>query len=98
MGRFFKFFPNVSSNLRKFWKKSGDFAQKFGPVGIWMGHFFLKKIVWVYFQIPRQPIHTKTKREYPQEAELPTKPLLKGLFEGTVPLPGFSKKKKKVHW
>ena len=50
MGRFFKIFPNFSQNLLKFKKifeKLGDFAphfSKIGPIGIWMGHFFLKNL------------------------------------------------------
>ena len=50
MGRFFKIFPNLSQNWLKFKKileESGDFAQNLDqiwPIGIWMGHFFLKNV------------------------------------------------------
>ena len=57
---FFFNFPNLSQFWLKFEKnleKSGDLLKiwlKIGPIGIWMGHFFLKILVfiWVYFQIP----------------------------------------------
>ena len=61
MGRFFKIWPNLSQNWLKFKKileKIGNFVQNLGqnfwPIGIWMGYFFLEKLVfvWVYFQIP----------------------------------------------
>ena len=37
----FQNFPKIGSNLRKFWKNQ-VICSKFGPIGIWMGHFFLK--------------------------------------------------------
>ena len=49
MGLFFKIWPNLSQNwlnLRKFWKKLVILIKiwpKIGPIGIWMGYFFLKK-------------------------------------------------------
>ena len=66
-------FQNFSkSKLAQIFKKSGDFAQNlaqnnfFCPIGIWMGHFFLKNgISMVYFQNPRRHIPTKPKLEYP---------------------------------
>ena len=73
MGRFFKTFPNLSQNLLKFKKileKSGDFPQKFAQnwADWYMNESLFLKIlvlVWVYFQIPRRHIPTKTKLEYP---------------------------------
>ena len=46
----------IGSNLRKFWKKSVisfKIWPKIGPIGIWMGYFFLKNwyLYVVYFQI-----------------------------------------------
>ena len=72
---FSKIFSNLSQNWLKLfflkYGKSGDFAQfwhKIGPTGTQMGQsLFLEKLlfVWVYFQIPRWHIPTKTKLEYP---------------------------------
>ena len=60
----------IGSNLRKLWKNRVILLKiwlKIGPIGMWMGHFFLKKLVfvWVYFQILWRHIPTKTKLEYP---------------------------------
>ena len=63
---------------------------KIVPIGIWMGYFFLKNcylyFVWVYFQIPRCDIPTKTKLEYPppiNEIDLHLQRLeVMGLFQG----------------
>ena len=73
-GSIFQNFPKfeleLAQILRKFWKKWVILLkiwQKIGPIGIWMDHFFLEKLVlvWVYFQILWQHIPTKTKLEYP---------------------------------
>ena len=60
----------IGSNLRKFWKKSGDFALNLAKNWTdWYmnGSLFLEKLVfaWVYFQILWRHIPTKTKIEYP---------------------------------
>ena len=58
----------IGSSLRKFWKIEW-FCQKFVPKLsrlVWMGHFSWKFVfVWVYFQIPRWHIPSKTKLECP---------------------------------
>ena len=73
-GLFFSKVPQIwakiGSNLGKFWKNWVILLEiwpKLGPIGIWMGHFFLEKLVfvWVYFQILWRHIPTKTKLEYP---------------------------------
>ena len=68
MGRFFKI---LALNLEKFWEKSGNFAQNLTQscAGWYMnGSLFLGKLVfvWVYFQILRRHVPTKTKLEYPR--------------------------------
>ena len=75
MGSIFQNLPKFEPNLAQIWEnfgKIGWFCSKFGPIGIWMGHFFLKKKVFalVYFQIPWWHIPTKTKLEYPQAETL----------------------------
>ena len=74
MGRFFKFFLNLSQNWLRFKKileKSCDFPQNFAPNRAdWYmnGSLFLENIgiyMPVYFQSPWQHIPTKTKLENP---------------------------------
>ena len=64
MGRFFKIF-------QKFWKNQVILLKiwsKIGPIGVWIGLFFLEKLVfvWVYFHIWWRHVQTKTKLEYPR--------------------------------
>ena len=73
-GSIFQNLAKIGSNLRKFWKKSVILFKiwpKIEPIGIWMGYFFLEKLVfvWVYFQIPWRHIPTKNKLEYPPPRE-----------------------------
>ena len=72
-GLFFKIFPNLSQNWLKFkkiYEKSGEVAQNLAQNWanwyiIWS--LFLENFVfvWVYFQILRRHVPTKTKLEYP---------------------------------
>ena len=67
MGQFRKF-SQIWANLGKFWKNHVillKISQKIGPIGIWMGHFFLKNwyLYGYYFQIPQRDIPTKTNLE-----------------------------------
>ena len=68
--KFSQIWAKIGSNLRKFWKHWVILLKiwlRIEQIGIWMSHFFLKKLVfvWVYFQIRRWHIPTKTKFEYP---------------------------------
>ena len=68
MDWFFNIFPKFKNIL----EKSGDFAQiwlKIGQFSIWMCHFFLKILVfiWVYFLILQWRIPTKTNLGYPPQ-------------------------------
>ena len=74
MGQFFKIFPNLSQDWLKFKKileKLGDFAQNLAQnwTNWYMNRslFQVEKLVfvWVYVQIPRQHVPSKTKLEYP---------------------------------
>ena len=66
MGRFFKIWAKIGSNLRKIGYFVQNLAQNWAD---WYmnGLLFLEKLefVWVYFQIPWWHIPTKTKLEYP---------------------------------
>ena len=67
MGQFFNFFfqisAKISSNLRTFLKNQVILLKIWSMNGL----LFLEKLVfvWVFFQIPRRHIPTKTKLEYP---------------------------------
>ena len=68
--KFSQILARIGSNLGKFWKNRMILLKiwsNIAALGIWMGHFFLEKLVfeWVYFQIPRWLVTTKTKFEYP---------------------------------
>ena len=73
MDWFFQIFPNLNQNWLKFKKlleKSGDFVQNLAQnLADWYmnGSLFLENLVcvWVWFQILRRHIPTKTKLEYP---------------------------------
>ena len=68
--QFGQIWAKIGSNLRKFWKKIGNFVKNLAQNWAdWYmnGLLFLEKLVfvWVYFQILWQHIPTKTKLEYP---------------------------------
>ena len=63
-------FSQIWAKIGKFWKNWLILLKiwcKIGPIGIWMGYFFLKNwiFVLVYFQILRWHVPTRTKLEYP---------------------------------
>ena len=92
MGQFFKMFPNLSQNWLKFniLEKSDDFAQNLAQNWAdWYmnGSLFLQKLVfvWVYFQILRWHIPTKTKLEYPPGQISAFKPKIWKVFNSQDP-------------
>ena len=69
-GSIFQNFPKFGSNFKNILENLVILLKiwpKIGPIGIWIGHFFLEELVfvWVYFQIRQQHVPTKTKLEYP---------------------------------
>ena len=86
MGPFFKIFPILSQSFelkfKKILEKSGDFAQNLADWHEWVT--FSQKIsifVWVYFQISRRYVRTKTKLEYPP---LVTRLMISDLIMGAM--------------